>query len=217
MNTKLRLKTFPAEQDFSEMNQITLPLFPLANYSFGDKDPQHDQQTGENVSQRMLALKKDFETSGLRITVEAAIIVHEHDCPHILLLSAGGTYFTLPGGVLSPGQDEKSGLLQHLHRLMSPIGEESQFEFDIDEIIGCFYRPNFTNAMYPYLPTHIKRPKEVIKTFVVHLPEKAYISIPSNYKIIAVPLFELYGSPEKYGERLAAIPHILSRYNFIFQ
>ena len=199
------------------MNQITLPLYPLANYSFGDKDPQHDQQAGENLSQRMLQLKRNFEFAGLQITVEAAIIVHENDCPHLLLLSAEGTYFTLPGGTLAPGQDEKTGLLQHLNRLMSPIGDQPPCNFGVDDIIGCFYRPNFSNAIYPYLPTHIKRPKEIFKTFLVHLPENAYISIPSNYKIIAVPLFELFGNPEKYGTRLSSLPHLLSKYNFYYQ
>lgn len=33
-------------------------------------------------------------------------------------------------------------------------------------------------------------------------------------KIIAVSLFELYENSQRYGPQLAAIPHLLSRYNF---
>lgn len=35
-------------------------------------------------------------------------------------------------------------------------------------------------------------------------------------KLLAVPLFELYENTGRYGPQLAAIPHILSRYNFEF-
>lgn len=35
-------------------------------------------------------------------------------------------------------------------------------------------------------------------------------------KLLAVPLFELYNNDPRYGPQLAAIPHLLSRYNFEF-
>ena len=35
-------------------------------------------------------------------------------------------------------------------------------------------------------------------------------------KLLAVPLFELYDNTGRYGPQLAAIPHLLSRYNFEF-
>ena len=35
-------------------------------------------------------------------------------------------------------------------------------------------------------------------------------------KLLAVPLFELYENNARYGPQLAAIPHLLSRYNFEF-
>ena len=40
--------------------------------------------------------------------------------------------------------------------------------------------------------------------------------MPKNMKIIAVSLFELYDNSQRYGPQLAAIPHLLSRYNFEF-
>ena len=40
------------------------------------------------------------------------------------------------------------------------------------------------------------------------------LCVPKNMKIIAVSLFELYDNSQRYGPQLAAIPHLLSRYNF---
>lgn len=31
--------------------------------------------------------------------------------------------------------------------------------------------------MYPYLPVHVTRPKEVRKLYVVHLPERCYFAV----------------------------------------
>ena len=39
------------------------------------------------------------------------------------------------------------GLLQILRKQLSPIEEQLTGEFEIDEIIGCWYRPNFTNSL----------------------------------------------------------------------
>lgn len=36
--------------------------------------------------------------------------VHEHGLPHVLLLQLGTTFFKLPGGELSAGEDEVDGL-----------------------------------------------------------------------------------------------------------
>jgi cleavage and polyadenylation specificity factor subunit 5 len=41
------------------------------------------------------------------------------------------------------------------------------------------------------------------------------LSVPKNMKLLAIPLFELYDNAVRYGPQLAALPHLLSRYNFI--
>ena len=58
--------------------------------------------------------------------------------------------------------------------------------------MGTFWRPNFDTLVYPYVPPHITRPKEVKKLYVVILPEKMAFAIPKNYRIIAIPFFEIY-------------------------
>ena len=61
------------------------------------------------------------------------------------------------------------------------------------------------------------------------------LAVPKNMKLLAIPLFELYDNAarcvahnsrrihclayqySRYGPQLSAIPHLLSRYNFIYQ
>lgn len=60
------------------------------------------------------------------------------------------------------------------------------------------------------------------------------LAVPKNMKLLAIPLFELYDNAARYvsrnlgriqclnecfryGPQLSAIPHLLSRYNFIYQ
>ena len=87
-----------------------------------------------------------------------------------------------------------------------------QYEFDIGDQASTWYRTAYEPQLYPYLPAHITKPKEEYKLFVVHLPEKCYFAVPKNLKLLAVPLFELYGNPQKYSPEIASIPHLLSRY-----
>ncbi|KAF7361383.1 Cleavage and polyadenylation specificity factor subunit 5 [Mycena sanguinolenta] len=74
-----------------------------------------------------------------------------------------------------------------------------------------------SDAHYPFVPAHITKPKECKKLFVVQMPEKKVLAVPKNMKLLAIPLFELYDNAARYGPQLSAIPHLLSRYNFIYQ
>lgn len=58
----------------------------------------------------------------------------------------------------------------HLHVPMS---------VQVGECVAQFWRPNFDGQLYPYLPPHVTRPKEVKKLFVVPLPEKGFFEVVS--------------------------------------
>ena len=58
------------------------------------------------------------------------------------------------------------------------------------------------------------KPKEVKKTFLVHLPENAGFAIPKNLRLTAIPLFELYDNTSRYGHMISSIPHLLSRFHW---
>lgn len=98
---------------------------------------------------------------------------------------------------------------------MAPEAENMKPEWKIGECIGTYYRPNFENIMYPYVPPHIARPKEVRNLFLLHLPDKCYFSVPKNYKLIAVPLFEIYDHIQRYGPVISSIPQMISRFRFM--
>lgn len=78
------------------------------------------------------------------------------------------------------------------------------------------WRPNHETFLYPFLPAHVSRPKELKKLYLIHLPPNKVLSVPKNMKLLAVPLFELYDNTARYGPQLSAIPHYLSRYRFEF-
>jgi len=78
------------------------------------------------------------------------------------------------------------------------------------------WRPNHETFLYPFLPAHVSRPKELKKLYLIHLPPNKVLSVPKNMKLLAVPLFELYDNTARYGPQLSAIPHYLSKYRFEF-
>ena len=51
-----------------------------------------------------------YTREGMRRTVEAILLVYEHNHPHILMLQVNASFFKLPGGRLRPHED---GTTQH--------------------------------------------------------------------------------------------------------
>ncbi|ORY06963.1 cleavage and polyadenylation specificity factor, 25 kDa subunit [Basidiobolus meristosporus CBS 931.73] len=197
----------------------TVTLYPLANYTFGTKEAQPEEDP--SVSARLQRLQNDYEKTGMRRTVEAVLVVHEHNHPHVLMLQIANSFFKLPGDYLKPGEDEIEGLKVRLSQKLDPVDKEygktsTETDWEIGECISTWWRPNFETFMYPYVPAHVSKPKEQKKIFVVHLPEKKVLSVPKNMKLLAVPLFELYDNSARYGPQLSAIPHLLSRFNFVY-
>lgn len=87
---------------------------------------------------------------------------------------------------------------------------------NFDMCVFSRWRPNHETFLYPFLPAHVSRPKELKKLYFIHLPPSKVLSVPKNMKLLAVPLFELYDNTARYGPQLSAIPHYLSRYRFEF-
>ena len=95
------------------------------------------------------------------------------------------------------------------------MDETLRVEWEIGDCVGSFYKPHFEQQVYPYLPAHITKPKEVTKLYVVRLPESCYFAVPSNLKLLAVPLFELYDNVSRYGPLIAGLPLMMSRFQFV--
>lgn len=110
---------------------------------------------------------------------------------------------------------EVEGLQRKMMTTLAPEAEHLKPEWRIGEVLGTYYRPNFENIMYPYCPAHIERPKEIRRLYLVQLPEKCFLAVPKNYRLVAVPLFEIYDHMQRYGPVISAIPQLLSRFNIV--
>ncbi|KAH0852065.1 LOW QUALITY PROTEIN: hypothetical protein HID58_094246, partial [Brassica napus] len=179
------------------MSQV-VNTYPLSNYSFGTKEPKLEKDT--SVADVSL---------GMRTSVDAILLVQEHNHPHILLLQIGNTFCKLPGGRLKPGENEVEGLKR---KLTSKLGGNSAAlvpDWKVGECVATWWRPNFETMMYPYCPPHITKPKECKRLYIVHLSEKD----AQNLKLLAVPCSN---STTMFRDMdpLSTIPQQLSRFHF---
>lgn len=216
-------------------NLLTWPWtsrYPLKSYSFGKKEPNYERD--RSVPARFQRLQEDFEKYGMRHSVEGVLLVHEHNLPHVLLLQLG-TFFKLPGGELHPGEEEMEGLKRLLsdvrrkfllerglsivytsgclHTFLQMLGRTDgvPVEWTPEECIGNWWRPNFEPPRYPYIPAHVTKPKEHTRLYLIQLPEKTLFAVPSNYQLVAAPLFELFDNSRAYGPIISSLPQVLSR------
>ncbi|KAI7898633.1 Cleavage/polyadenylation specificity factor subunit 5 [Cokeromyces recurvatus] len=193
-------------------------IYPLENYTFGTKEAQPEEDP--SVSARMKRLETDFKEQGMRRSVEAVLVVHHHNHPHVLMLQIANSFFKLPGHYLKPNVSEKEGLQEILNLRLGPEDPKewnNKEDWKIGEKLSTWWRPNFETYMYPYIPAHVTEPKEKKSLYIVHLPPKKVLSVPKNMKLLAIPLFELYDNSARYGAQLSTIAHLLSRYDFIFE
>jgi len=185
-------------------------LYPLENYTFGSKEPHHEKDT--SVKARLARMAEAYSREGMRRVVEGVLLVHNHGHPHVLLLQIGNSFFKLPGGRLKPGENDIDGLRRKLTSKLASTAVEYQPAWEVGDLISTWWRPNFETFLYPYIPPHITKPKEQRKMFLVPLPDKCYFAVPRNLKLLAVPLFELYDNPFRYGPVISQIPVLLSRF-----
>lgn len=122
-----------------------------------------------------------------------------------------------PGDYLPPQSEELPAFTSLLNSRLAPTNPTStDLEWKIGDCLAQWWRPNHETFLYPFLPAHCTRPKELKKLYFIHLPPTKVLSVPKNMKLLAVPLFELYDNTARYGPQLSAIPHYLSRYRFEF-
>ncbi|GAA95528.1 uncharacterized protein L969DRAFT_85202 [Mixia osmundae IAM 14324] len=193
----------------------TLTLFPLSNYTFSTKDSQPEEDP--SVAARLQRLQNQYEDFGMRRTAEGILVVHEHGHPHVLMLQIANAFFKLPGDYLRPGEDDAEGLKRRLSERLDPVeGSRPGEDWEIGDCLAQWWRPNFESFMYPYIPAHVTKPKECKSFYLVQMPPRKVLCVPKNFKLLAIPLFELYDNSVRYGPQLSAIAHFLSRYNFIY-
>ena len=204
------------------ISQPTIDIYPIENYTFGSKSIKLDKDI--NVKSRLERLQENYIKRGIRRTVEAILLVHNHGHPHVLLLQIGGktdanntntntkSFYKLPGGRLKVGEEEMNGLHRKLsNKLGSPIPDLIP-KWSNGTLLSVLHRPNFDDRLYPYKIPHITQHKEIKKLYLVPLPPKCMFAVAENIQFIAVPFFELYNNQHRYGSILASIPQLLSKY-----
>ena len=97
----------------------------MNNYTFGTKEPVLEQDT--SLQSRFARMRREFEISGMRRSVEGVLLVHEHGLPHVLLLQIGMNFFKLPGGELHSGEEEVEGLRRIMNQALGIKGVEHQW------------------------------------------------------------------------------------------
>lgn len=187
-----------------------LNIYDLQHYKFEEKESLLSKDT--SYSERVIRLAKKFEQDGIRRSVEAILLVHKSDHPHVFIFQNEEKKFFLPGGRLRVGESERDGLKRKLRNKLQPsLLQHDAIEWEIMDQVGLWWRPNFSETTFPYIPPHITKPKEQIVQYLVKLPEKCTLAAPQNYKLVAVPLFDLYDNNQRWGPRLAALPQMLAR------
>lgn len=71
-----------------------------------------------SVLARFQRMREEFQTHGMRRSVEGVLLVHEHNLPHVLLLQLGNTFFKLPGGEVGINEDPIDGLKRLLNEVL---------------------------------------------------------------------------------------------------
>jgi len=135
--------------------------------------------------------------------------------PNGTAASGVATVYTMPGGKIKSGEGEADGLARKLKHKLGPETQMLDFDFEVrpDLVLATYYRTHhFASTYYPYLPPHVSNAKEQRRLYVIPLPEKCSLAVPDDKKLMAVPLFELYQNPQKYGRVLASVPDLLSRF-----
>lgn len=200
---------------FTANQPPTIRLYPLSQYTFGTKAEQPEEDP--SVLARLKRLEEHYEKHGMRRTCEGILVCHEHNHPHVLMLQIANAFFKLPGDYLPPQADELPAFTELLNTKLAPTNPTSEdLHWSIGDCLAQWWRPNHETFLYPFLPAHCTRPKELKKLYFIHLPPTRTLSVPKNMKLLAVPLFELYDNTARYGPQLSAIPHYLSRYRFEF-
>mmetsp|Transcript_161778 Transcript_161778/g.286799 ORF Transcript_161778/g.286799 Transcript_161778/m.286799 type:complete len:220 (+) Transcript_161778:49-708(+) len=199
-------------------------LYPQAAY---DSQPGSAKKTKDEPVP--LRRKRKYENEGMRRTVRALLLVHVHGHPHVLALqstgdgsegrdgaeaekTSGGSSYSLPGGMLRPGESERDGLNRKMKQFIFNADPTTRCEWKIGDLLAIWWCPSFEGVAYPYLPQHVTRPKECIKIYQVSLPERCVFAVPPKERLVAVPFFDIFEEPQAYGPMLGNVPQLASKY-----
>jgi cleavage and polyadenylation specificity factor subunit 5 len=164
---------------------------------------------------------KRWLREGMRRTVRAVFLTHRNGVPHFVILQHHSKHGVTPllfGGKLQEGESERDGLTRLLRTFILKAKSTDSCEWKVGEVISKFFRPEFDDGIYPYIPPHVTRPKEEISLLQVILPPKCVFGLRDNMSISAVSVHEILKSPGSYPTLVSSLPALISRftlYNYV--
>eukprot|EP00730_Choanoeca_flexa_P019461 TRINITY_DN9503_c0_g1_i3.p1 TRINITY_DN9503_c0_g1~~TRINITY_DN9503_c0_g1_i3.p1 ORF type:complete len:198 (+),score=26.81 TRINITY_DN9503_c0_g1_i3:80-673(+) len=186
-----------------------LRVFDNTNYSLMTKEstmPAH-----KSVDERLTELKNEFESTGIRTSIDLVALVGLHGHPHVLLLQPSSAYYLLPGGQIENDETPQQAANRILNELMT--AENTAMDFPLAGLVAQYWRPNYEPAQYPYKLPHVSQHKEHRLIYAVQLPKSCQFHISNNFTIKAAPLMDLHDNKDTYGQILAGLPNGLSRFD----
>mmetsp|Transcript_18874 Transcript_18874/g.55993 ORF Transcript_18874/g.55993 Transcript_18874/m.55993 type:complete len:203 (+) Transcript_18874:252-860(+) len=194
---------------------VTVRLYPITNYRNDTTKDKFPLDTTQKAADQRL--RESYAKEGMRRSVHAAILVHNHKHPHLLLLKSDNpTKYMLPGAELLPGETESDGMTRVLNKFFAGSDPAEKHEWPVIDLLSEWWRPNFDGLQYPYLPVHCTKPREQARIFLVQLPEACGFKLPANLALNAVALHDLHQIETYGGMTTSSIPALLSRFNFSY-
>ena len=201
------------------MAAVDWSIFESTNYD-GSLAPYGKPKFGVPGNPKKSWMKR-WLREGMRRTVRAVFIVHTNDVPHFLIFQQRTAACSVPflfGGKLQEGEAEKDGLTRLLRGFILKSKSSDSCEWKVGDLITKFWRPDFDERVYPYIPPHVVRPKEEISVFQVILPPKCVFSLREGMSISSVPIHELVRNSGLMPPLIAALPTLVTRftlYNYV--
>ena len=195
----------------------TAKIYSIENYKI-EKRRGTPKKEPKSFAEKMTKLQEINETTQLpKKSVYGVILVHNNEFPHVLIhhkQSLTNFRETIPliGGKIENGEEPIEGLRQ---KISKQLGLKEKLNYEIGELLGTFYRVNYTNRVYPYLPGHVDGAKEVVLVYMIHISEKCEFSIGEHDTLNSIALFNLHNNTQHYHDVMCAIPVLVSRYCLI--
>ncbi|KAL7722607.1 Cleavage and polyadenylation specificity factor subunit 5 [Entamoeba marina] len=194
-----------------------LKIFSVTNYTI-KKNVNKKRIKRETTEYSLSKLKLFVENNHVpRVCVYGVIIVHSKNFPHLLVLKEKTAIDSLDtlrliGGKLKVGENLVDGLKRKINNKLH-LSESSDYE--VGELLGTFYRPSFSSNIYPYIPPHVKQPKEEIHLYMIHLNENCSFEIHDTHELNSIALFSVFDGNDRYNTIICSIPSLISRYVII--
>ena len=177
----------------------TAKIYGIENYKI-DKRPVKVKKEEKPFEQQMTKLREINESTHLpKKSVYGVILIHQNNFPHLFIYQKQSKQnvkenIQLVGGKINNGEEPIEGLKR---KMKKQLNVDDLKHYQIGELLGTFYRINYSSNLYPYLPSHVHSPKEIISLYMIHINESCNFKIAEGDDISSIPFFNLYNNTRR--------------------